>query len=298
MVKDQYAAVRIAWSVHTPTPHINMKLHHTPRGGRLLLLGSACLGTVGMAFGQQENIPRGKLSVDNTLLRVGAKSNLTWQISYTDKVTDLVEIKAPQVIIPKEELRVRVRIIGSGMEAIKTDSGHGNNLDGYDSSNTGNKAGTDASAGVDDERKTIGSSSIDLPVEVSWSSNKSSWTRVFYGPQSSVDSTILALDTVIQAGETMDLAARCFTTSWQPQYGTNTGTSNVLVLKNGDAVPRQLATKQYGQIQGFLKPYLSSDGKKVKIGNRDLLVLFELDKTNPNAAGFDYQDIGALVTFD
>jgi hypothetical protein len=113
-----------------------------------------------------------------------------------------------------------------------------------------------------------------------------------------VDSTVLAVDTVVQTGATIDLAARCYTTGWQPLYSTAAASSNVLVLKNGDAVPSQLAKKQYGQIQGFLKPYLSSDGKKVKIGNRDLLVLFELDKSNPSAAGYDYQDIGALITFD
>ena len=275
-----------------------MKHHHTPRGGRLLLLGSACLGATGMAFAQQEDIPRGKLSVDSTMVRVGANANLTWEINYTDKVTDLIEIKAPQIIIPKEELQMKVRILGSGVATVKTDNGHGNNLDGYDSSNTGNKTAVDESAGIDDERKTISSTTIDLPVEVLCDSNNTGWARLFYGLQSSVVPTDVVLDTVVQPGDTIHLASRCFTTSWQPTYSTNTGGTNVLVLKNGDALPRQFSSKQYGQIQAFLKPYLSTDGKRVKIGNRDLLVLFELNETNPNAVGFDYQDIGALVTFD
>lgn len=251
-----------------------------------------------MAFAQQEDIPRGKLSVDSTMVRVGTNANLTWEINYTDKVTDLVEIKSPQIIIPKEELQMKVRILGSGIATVKTDSGHGNNLDGYDSSNTGNKSGVDESAGVDDERKTISSNTIDLPVEVLCDSNNTGWTRLFYGLQSSVVPTDVVLDTVVQPGDTIKLGSRCFTTTWQQLYSTNTGGTNVLVLKNGDALPRQFTAKQYGQIQGFLKPYLSTDGKKVKIGNRDLLVLFELNETNPNAIGFDYQDIGALVTFD
>ena len=232
------------------------------------------------------------------MVRVGANANLTWEISYTDKVTDLVEIKAPQVIVAKEELQMKVRILGSGAATVKTDNGHGNNLDGYDSSNKGNKDAVDLSAGVDDERKTIASTSIDLPVEVLCDSNNTGWTRLFYGLQSSVVPTDVVLDTVVQAGDTINLGGRCFTTSWQPTYSTNTGSANVLVLKNGDVLPRQFTAKQYGQIQAFLKPYLSSDGKKVKIGNRDLLVLFELNETNPNAIGFDYQDIGALITFD
>jgi hypothetical protein len=36
----------------------------------------------------------------------------------------------------------------------------------------------------------------------------------------------------------------------------------------------------------------------VKIGDGELLILVELDQTEPFAVGFDYQDLGLLVTFN
>jgi hypothetical protein len=274
-----------------------MKLHHSPRGGRSLLLGTACLGVIGTAFAQQD-IPRGKLSVDNTLVRVGAQSQLQWQIQYPDNVTNIVGFVNPQSVAPKQELQMRVRVLGSGEHTVKTDSGHGNNLDGYDVSNKGNRAGVDASGTVDDERKIIGSSGVDLPVEAVWSKNHSAWETIYTGNQSAVVPTAVVLDTMVKEGDIVDFGARAYTNQWLPLYNTSTSNQNVLVLKNGDSVPKQLASKQYGQILGYLKPYLSTDGKKVKIGDRDLLVLMELNQSNPLAVGYDYQDLGLLVTFD
>lgn len=282
--------------LHPPTIE-HMKLPHTPRGGHSLILGTVCLGMIGTAFAQQD-IPCGKLSVDNTLVRVGAQSQLQWQIQYPDNVTNIVGILNPQSIAPKQELQMRVRVIGSGEHTVKTDSGHGNNLDGYDSSNKGNRPGIDASGSVDDERKVISSSGVDLPVEAVWSKNHSGFARIYYGKQSAVVPTAVVLDTVVNEGDTLDFGARAYTNKWLTLHSTATNSQNVLVLKNGDSVPKQLAAKQYGQILGYLKPYLSTDGKKVKIGDRDLLVLLELDQTNPQAVGFDFQDLGLLVTFD
>ncbi len=274
-----------------------MKLHHSPRGGRILLLGTACLGATGAAFAQPE-VPHGKLSVDNTLVRVGTQSQLNWQIRYDVTVDNLIELLVPQVVSAKEEVNVRVRVIGSGQQAVKTNNGHGNNLDGYDVSNKGKKPGEDLSGDVDDERKTIGSISSDMPVEVLCSVNHADWSRVFYGLQSTVVPTDVVLDTTLQPGETLSIASRAFTDKWLTLHSTASDDKNVIVLKNGDPTPKQISTKQYGQIQAFIKPYLSTDGKTVKIGDRELLVLFELDNQNPNAAGFDYQDIGVLVTLD
>jgi hypothetical protein len=40
------------------------------------------------------------------------------------------------------------------------------------------------------------------------------------------------------------------------------------------------------------------DGKTVKIGNREFLVLMELGQTDPTRYGFDLQDLAVLVTFE
>lgn len=268
-----------------------MKMPHSPRGGRILTLGIACLGIAGPMFAQNIT-PRGTLTVDNTLVRVGAQSQLQWRIHYPQTVADVVEI-TPTEISPKEDLQMRVRIVGA---KVRTNKGHGNNVDGVDSSNPGSggtKMDTDASH--DDEVK---SSSGDLPVEVVWSKNKSAWSRIFYGTQSSIVPTSIVLDTVVTKNDVIDFGARGFITNWLPLYCTSSGCTNLMVLKNGDPAPAQIASKQYGQIEGFLKPYLSTDGKTVKIGALDLLILVELDQTNPLAVGFDYQDLGMLVTFD
>ena len=275
----------------TPKQHPPMKHHHTPRGGRPLILGIACLGFAGTAFAQNET-PRGTLSVDNTLVRVGAQSQLQWRIHYPKDVTSVVEI-TPTKISPKEDLQMRVRLVGA---KVRTNNGHGNNIDGVDSSNTG-KGGkkVDSDPTVDDEKKSM---HRDMPVEAVWSLNSSTWTRMYYGNMSSIVPTTVVLNTVVAKDDLLNFGARGFLSDWLPMQSTSSPSSNLVVLKNGDPTPKQISSKQYGQIEGFLKPYLSTDGKTVKIGALDLLILFELDETNPSAKGFDYQDLGMVVTFE
>jgi len=294
--------------LHPPPTKHNMKHPHSPRGGRFLLLGTLCLGLAGISFAQ-ENIPRGNLSVDKSLVRVGAQSQLQWQIRYNETITSIVEILNPPVISPKETLDLRVRVLAPSPARVKSNNGHGNNIDGVDSSNpgkgvggpTGKKnSGEDPSGGVDDERHAHHQTSAhsDMPVEIMWSVNSSDWSRIFYGLQSSVVPTDLVLETTVQKGDTIKFGSRAFTNKWLPLYHTGSASPNVIVLKNGDPVPDQIARQQYAQLKDYIKPYLSTNGKTVRIGNRDLLVLFELDESNPNAVGFDFQDIAILVTFD
>jgi hypothetical protein len=70
------------------------------------------------------------------------------------------------------------------------------------------------------------------------------------------------------------------------------------MLKDGDKVPQTTPAFQQGKIETFLKPYLSLDGRTVRIGNRDLIILVELGQTNPANSGFDLQDLVLLVTFE
>lgn len=274
-----------------PQTNKHMKMPHSPRGGRTLTLGIACLGFAATVFAQNET-PRGTLTVDNTLVRVGAQSQLKWRIQYPQNVADVVEI-TPTKISPKENLKLRARIVGA---KLKTNNGHGNNADSVDASNPGQGGTkTDSNDWHDDEIK---SPSADLPVEVVWSKNQSAWSRIFYGTQGAIVPTNVVLDTAVAKGDVIDFGARGFITDWLPLYCTSSNCRNLLVLKNGDAAPPQIASKQYGQIEGFLKPYLSTDGRTVKIGALDLLILVELDQTNPLDVGFDYQDLGILVTFD
>lgn len=269
-----------------------MKHPHTPRGGRFLMLGIACLGLNGQVFANDQMIPRGTLTVDSELVRVGSQSQLSWQVLYLEKITDIVDV-TPTTITSKQELKMRVRVLGS---KVRTDRGHGNNADGMDSSNTGKKGGIDSSGAIDDEKS--GTSFGEMPVEVVWSKNKSSWSRIFYGSYSTIVPTEIVLNTVIAKSDIVDFGSRGYLNKWLPLYCTSTDCSNLIVLKNGDPTPPQIASKQYSQIAGFVKPYLSTDAKFVKIGNSELLILVELDQTTPLAVGFDYQDLGMLLTFE
>jgi hypothetical protein len=234
--------------------------------------------------------------VDSDYIRVGTQSQLAWKIQYPASVTDIVDLST-ETVIPKEDLQMRVRILGSKLH-LKDNNGKGNNLDGVDESNPAYlKQMGITTTGPDDEisgKNLV----IDQPVEVYWSKNKAAWERLFYGTQSTLVSTSVVLETVVATGDTVDFGARGFLTSWLPLYCTSSDCRNLVILKNGDPVPHQISSKQYGQVVNFLKPYLSTDAKTVRIGARDLLILVELDQTEPLAVGFDYQDLGMLVTFD
>ncbi len=274
-----------------------MKHPHSPRGGRLMTTGIfACLCSLGSAFAA-EAIPTGKLNVDRTLVRAGTRSQLNWQIEYP-AVTDVINIPP---IIPKKDLKMRVRVLGGSFQQAKSNNGHGNNIDGVDSSNPGKGKGgpngqTDPSGTFDDEKKT--DKYTELPIELVWSKNNSAWSRIFYDTQSKVNPTAVVLDTTVKAGDIINFGGRGNRKGWLPLYNTAESSPNLVVLKNGDKVPSSIAAFQQGQIEPFLAPYLTDDCQTVSIGNRDLIILIELDKTDPATSGFDIQDLVVLVTFE
>jgi len=279
-----------------------MKLPSTPGGGRLLTGMIAIVGMPSQAFADPE-IPRGTLDVDRTLIRVGAQSQLQWQIEYPSRITDQVDVIAPHVLKPRRDMKMRVRILGSSFADLKTNNGHGNNVDGIDSSNPGTSSGhggEDTLGGIDDEKTgTVSTAAVtDYPVEVVWSKNNAAWSRIFYGPQSSVVPTAVVLNTKVAKGDTIDFGGRGFLTDWLPLYTTSSTTPNVLILKNGDSVPEFIAAYRMGLVKGYLKPYLSSDFKTLNLGVNDFVVIMELDESNPANSGFDLQDLAVLVTFE
>jgi hypothetical protein len=195
------------------------------------------------------------------MVRVGARSQLDWQIQYpAPPVTEVIEIVTPNTIKPKQDLKMRVRVLGASFQE---------------------------------------SVSSYLPVEVMWSKNNSSWTRVFYGKQTSVSPSTVMLNTTVKKNDKINFGGRGYRDgAWLPLYNTASTTSNLVMLKNGDKVPSTIPAMQQGAIESFLTPYLLADKKTVSIGNRDLILLMELGQTNTNASGFDLQDLVVLVTFE
>lgn len=277
-----------------------MKHHHSPRGGRLIAGTLVLLGLGSQAFADPK-IPSGSLNVDHSLVRVGAQSQLQWDIQYPSRIDDSVEIVNPHVLKPKKDLKMRVRVLGSSIQKMKNNNGHGNNTDGVDSSNPGSDPSkTDLSAGVDDETSGNVQSSAqqDIPVEVVWNKNGSDWTRIFYGFQSKIVPTAVVLNTQVAKGDSIDFGGRGYMDGWLPLYTTSESTPNVVILMNGDPVPDFIPAYKLGMIKGYLKPYLSSDFKTLELGENDFIVLMELDESDPAKAGFDLQDLAVLVTFE
>jgi hypothetical protein len=221
----------------------------------------ACLLAVGSASASSDSaIPRGTLNVDRDLVRVGTRSQLNWQIEYPAPVTSVVEILPPNIIKPKKDMKMRVRVLGASFQETTTKF---------------------------------------LPVEVMWSKNGASWSRIFYGYQTSVKPAQVLLETTVKAGDTLNLGGRGWRSgAWLPFYNTGSSTKNLIMLKNGDRVPSTVPALNGSSIESFLKPYMDTVTKTVRIGDRDLILLMELGQTNTAASGFDLQDLVVLVTFE
>lgn len=278
-----------------------MKHPHSPRGGRLIISLLACLCSFCSASAA-ETIPTGKLDVDRSLVRVGSFSQLDWQIHYKTGITEVLEVVPPNIFKPKENLTMRVRVLGASFQQAKDNNGGGNNTDGVDSSNPAKGTGisrNEIDNFMSDDEIRRSKNAYDLPVEVVWSKNNSPWARIFYGTQSQINASRVVLDIPVKAGEIINFGGRgYFDKAWLPRYTTAMSTPNILTLKNGDVVPTDTAAFQQSLIEDYLKPYLAMDGKTVKIGNRDFIVLMELGQTDPTHYGFDLQDLAVLVTFE
>ena len=92
------------------TPHTPMKHSHSPRGGRLMIGMLACLCTINTTFAASA-IPTGSLTVDRTLVRVGTRSQLGWQIAYPNKEPRLD---------PTYKCKMRVRNLGVAFQSGST----------------------------------------------------------------------------------------------------------------------------------------------------------------------------------
>lgn len=230
------------------------------RSGRLMAGILTCLLAIGSSHAADNMVPTGTLTVDRDLLRVGTKSQLSWSINYPAPVTEVIDIVPPNIIKPKKDLKMKVRVLGASFQETVTKF---------------------------------------LPVEVMWSKNNGSWTRVFYGYQSAVIPSTVALTANVKKNDTINFGGRGYRDgAWLPLYNTASNTSNLVMLKNGDRVPSTVPALNGLSIESFLKPYMNTTTKKIQIGDRDVIMLMELGQTNTNNSGFDLQDLVVLVTFE
>lgn len=133
----------------------------------LLSFAATCAVT---AQQQDPAIPVGSLSINQDLVRQGAKPVLTWDIEYPATVEDVVEIdEEDDEIVTKTQLRVEVSVIGVGI--------------------------TDQRGNEFPSRSFINLSS-------------SGYHHVFTGTGSQVNPTTTYVDRVVPRGETIRFASR------------------------------------------------------------------------------------------
>lgn len=140
-----------------------------------------------------------------------------------------------------------------------------------------------------------------LPFEGSWAKSTTSWTTFFRGTAPTVVPTRVLVQTTVEKGEQIRFRARgganAGGSSWFDYHQTNNSDQRAVVLKNGDSPPKYAPAYNQGNIKSFLTPYLDSTGK-IKIGEQDLIILWEGSNAAPNTTYFDMQDLVVLVSFE
>jgi hypothetical protein len=218
-------------------------------------------------------VPTGTLTVNQSIVRAGTFPVLTWNITYPQTVVDVVTIKSDGTLTPKiAPQTMDINVLGASVIAVTLDY-CGNVISSYY-----------------------------CPVEAQFAYNNS-WQRVFYGNLSQVNpATVVYSKTITStSGTSLDFGGRYY---FNGSYGTffntinNTnGNKNILALKNGDYPPT--TSPLYGQptIASFLQPYMDPATKRIIIGPKQVILLFELTDTDTGSSGFDLQDLVLLVTF-
>ncbi len=90
-----------------------MKSPTSPRGGALLAGLLACFAIFGSTVSANNDVPRGSLTVDRDMVRVGAKSQLNWNITYPARAKDLVSKDKDGNCTTKTRVRMQVRVLAA-----------------------------------------------------------------------------------------------------------------------------------------------------------------------------------------
>lgn len=231
-----------------------------PRGGRTCgrLLALGYGLFITSATASDSQVPRGTLNVDRELVRTGTSSQLDWKIEYP----------TPQVVDIVDVLPPQ-RIVPKKDVTMKV-----------------------RVLGV-----AFQSGSKQLPLDGYYSLNGSSWERFFYGDRDDVEPGKVLLEKRVGKGTYIDFGARGWNRRWLPFHHTRTDDPYVIVLKNGDRAPDYAPAYDQGSVVSFLKPYIDKGGN-IRIGERDLIVLWEASTSKPGSRYFDMQDLVILVTFE
>jgi hypothetical protein len=139
------------------------------------------------------------------------------------------------------------------------------------------------------------------PFEGSWKTSATSWSVFFKGHAPSVVPTKVLVEKTVEANEAITFRARgganASGTSWYAYHQTNNNDPYAVVLKNGDTPPSYAPAYNQGNVKSYLSSYLDPSGK-IKIGEQDLIILWEGSTALPGTHFFDMQDLVVLVSFE
>jgi len=208
-------------------------------------------------------VPVGVISAYPTVVQTGTKLNLTWEILYHSKVSDVAVIHPPgTIIITQKNTYVSVQPIGTGVTTCDPTQG-----------------------------------TAPLYTDARMSVNGSAYMQLFYGIQSDVSPAYSLYIKKRGVGDTLNFAGRYVKNgAWSPLYTTLSANFQVIALVNGDTPPTVFPLYQSSNLAAYLRPYLDASGK-VKIGPLSVIIMMELGQTSHSSPCFDYQDMVLLVSF-
>jgi hypothetical protein len=248
--------------------------------------------------------PVGHLVISRQIVRTGVKPHLGWEITFPTEVDDLIRFDAMNSITATQAVTISVRVIGDGSTTVKSNNGHGNNVDGVDVSNPGRGKGgpngeIDMSGVIDDEQKLNGNGKvsqeyIDANLSIR-SGDSATWQQIYDGSTEDLDPGTVYYHGELAVGQTIDFAARGGTSNGTGDrtVTTEVPSSQLIVLKNGDPLPTNVSSFSTGEIQSYLSSYVDTNNNVV-LGPHELIYLFDLD-SQPGAKNYDLQDLGVHV---
>ncbi len=233
---------------------------------RLLKLQSALavFAALGLHLQAQDEtpiIPVGTLSAYPTIVQTGTHPTITWDITIPETFDKVVDIVGNGQLTPNRDLVMDVRVVGVGVETVNPDG-----------------------------------SVEELPVEVRVDYSGAGTVPIFIGTNDSVKPNKVLYSGPVEENSTIDFSSRWWDETWGPLQDTSTGTPNAVSLRNGDTPPTGTSMLSNPAIEQYILPYLDETGK-INLGEREVLVLFELTETDPTSNDWDLVDCVILVTF-
>jgi hypothetical protein len=140
-----------------------------------------------------------------------------------------------------------------------------------------------------------------LPFECDFKTKSTSWKTIFNGKGPSVEPTTVLVDQVVEAYDTLQFSGRgganAAGSSWFPAHLTGTNDVRAVVLRNGESPPDYAPAYDQGTIKSFMSGFIDATGK-IKIGENDLIILWEGSNAEPGTTYFDMQDLVVLVSYE